>query len=70
MIRREVRPDVEDWRSGDPVGLLVTSGAAQSAPFTPRQLSAPARSLVAIPDDQTFERLRQPGLHLAQHGQV
>jgi len=51
----EVGPDVENWRSGDRVALVPTYGAAQYALYSEVAI-APARSLVAIPDDQTFEQ--------------
>jgi NADPH:quinone reductase-like Zn-dependent oxidoreductase len=51
----EVGPDVENWRSGDRVALVPAYGAAQYALYSEVAI-APARSLVAIPDDQTFEQ--------------
>ena len=51
----EVGPDVENWRSGDRVALVPAYGAAQYALYSEAAI-APARSLVAIPDDQTFEQ--------------
>jgi NADPH:quinone reductase-like Zn-dependent oxidoreductase len=51
----EVGPNVENWRSGDRVALVPAYGAAQYALYSEVAI-APARSLVAIPDDQTFEQ--------------
>ncbi len=51
----EVGPDVENWRSGDRVALVPAYGAAQYALYSEVAI-APAHSLVAIPDDQTFEQ--------------
>jgi NADPH:quinone reductase-like Zn-dependent oxidoreductase len=51
----EVGPEVENWRSGDRVALVPAYGAAQYALYSEVAI-APARSLVAIPDDQTFEQ--------------
>ncbi len=51
----EVGVDVENWRPGDRVALVPAYGAAQYALYS-EVANAPARSLVAIPDSQTFEQ--------------
>jgi NADPH:quinone reductase-like Zn-dependent oxidoreductase len=51
----EVGADVENWRRGDRVALVPAYGAAQYGLYS-EVANAPARSLVTIPDSQTFEQ--------------